>query len=319
MNSRAGHDPIDAPPRMGRLARLPVFFALAGKRAVVAGGTPPAAWKAELLSACGARVDVYASEPCEELLALADTPPSGVVAITPRDWTQDDLHNAAIAVGAFGTDDAAAIFAASARAAGIPVNVIDKPAFCDFAFGSIVNRSPLVIGISTDGAAPVLAQAIRTRIETMLPQGFAAWAAAAARWRARLKATSLSFAGRRRFWHLFAARALDNPDRIPAERDFAQFVHAVEALGVAAENGSVTTVESGPGDPGLLTLRAVRALQSADVIMFDETVPSAVLDFARREASKVVVRAGDESEAVMAAMAAQGKRVVRLRPAALVN
>ena len=83
----------------------------------------------------------------------------------------------------------------AARAAGVPVNVIDKPAFCDFAFGAIVNRSPLVIGISTDGAAPVFAQAIRAKLEALLPNGFAGWAAAAARWRDAVKASGLSFSG----------------------------------------------------------------------------------------------------------------------------
>ena len=86
------------------------------------------------------------------------------------------MHGAAVAIGAFDDDDGAAAFAAAARAAGVPVNVIDKPAFCDFAFGAIVNRSPLVIGISTDGAAPVFAQAIRAKLEALLPKGFADWA-----------------------------------------------------------------------------------------------------------------------------------------------
>ncbi len=90
-----------------------------------------------------------------------------------------DFADAAIAVGAFDDDAEAAAFAAAARAAGVPVNVIDKPAFCDFSFGAIVNRSPLVIGISTDGAAPVFAQAIRAKLEALLPNGFAAWASAA--------------------------------------------------------------------------------------------------------------------------------------------
>ena len=118
---------------------------------------------------------------------------------------------AAIAIGAFEDDESAAAFAAAARAAGVPVNVIDKPAFCDFSFGAIVNRSPLVIGISTDGAAPVFAQAIRAKLEALLPQGFAAWAAAAARWRNAVKASGLSFAGRRKFWQLFTAHAVTNP------------------------------------------------------------------------------------------------------------
>ena len=158
---------------MEPLARLPVFFALEGRRAVVAGGTPAAAWKAELLSAAGAEVEVYAAEPCEELLALAAEPPRGTIFIHRRAWYVDDIRGAAIAVGACDNDDEAVHFAAAARAAGVPVNVIDKPKFCDFAFGAIVNRSPLVIGISTDGAAPVFAQAIRAKLEAMIPRGFA--------------------------------------------------------------------------------------------------------------------------------------------------
>src|SRR5579885_1046713 len=221
----SGRNPIDiAPPRLGPLARLPVFYALAGKRAVVAGGGAAAAWKAELLAAAGARVTVCAEAVSDEMRQVADGPPGGAVALVERAWSAADLDGAAIAVGAFDDDAAAAAFAAAARQAGVPVNVIDKPAFCDFSFGAIVNRSPLVIGISTDGAAPVFAQAVRAKLEAMLPQGFAAWAAAAPRWRAAVKASGLPFAGRRRFWQLFTAHAVKNPDAVPGEADFERFI-----------------------------------------------------------------------------------------------
>ena len=167
--------------------------------------------------------------------------------------------------------------------------MIDKPAFCDFSFGAIVNRSPLVIGISTDGAAPVFAQAIRARLEALLPRGFSQWAAAAARWRSAVKESGLSFAGRRKFWQLFTARAITHPQDAPSQSDFQSFIAEVRGLGRAAENGSVTLVGAGPGDPELLTLRAVRALQSADVILFDDLVSRDVLEFARREAKKILV------------------------------
>src|SRR5271165_2077108 len=165
--------------RMGPLSRLPAFFALGGKRAIVAGGGHAAAWKAELLSAAGARVDVFAPEPGDDLRALEINPPAGAVTVHPRSWTPADCAGAAIAVAECADDAEAARFAAAARAAGVPVNVIDRPAYCDFSFGAIVNRSPLVIGISTGGAAPVFAQAVRGRIETLIPASFAAWAAAA--------------------------------------------------------------------------------------------------------------------------------------------
>ncbi|MEJ2626903.1 MAG: bifunctional precorrin-2 dehydrogenase/sirohydrochlorin ferrochelatase [Pseudolabrys sp.] len=147
----SGREPQETrAPRMGTLARLPVFLSLHGKRAVIAGGSAAAAWKAELLSAAGASVEVFADDICGALAALADEPPGGAITLYRRQWTPLDLREAGIAIGAFDHGDDAAVFAAAARAAGVPVNVIDKPAFCDFSFGAIVNRSPLMIAISTD-------------------------------------------------------------------------------------------------------------------------------------------------------------------------
>jgi uroporphyrin-III C-methyltransferase/precorrin-2 dehydrogenase/sirohydrochlorin ferrochelatase len=306
---------------MDPLARLPVFLALDGRRAVLAGGGAAAAWKAELLSAAGAGVDVYAADVSDDMARVAADPPRGGVVIHDRAWTMADLKGAAVAVGAFDDDTSSAEFATAARAAGVPVNVIDRPAFCDFAFGAIVNRSPLVIGISTDGAAPVFAQAIRAKLEAMLPKGFAAWAAAAHRWRPAIKASGLSFAGRRKFWQLFTAHAVRNAETEPREADFERLVAEVEGQGATVEAGTVTLVGAGPGDPELLTLRAVRALQSADVILFDDLVSRDVLDFARREARKMLVgKTGfgpscrqEDINALVVGLARQGKRVVRLK------
>jgi uroporphyrin-III C-methyltransferase/precorrin-2 dehydrogenase/sirohydrochlorin ferrochelatase len=307
--------------QMARLSRLPVFLALDGKRALLAGGSPAAAWKAELLSAAGARIEVYAAEVSDELGQVVQDAPAGAITIIERVWSADDFAGAAVAIGAFEDDEDARKFCDAARRAGVPVNVIDKPAFCDFSFGAIVNRSPLVIGISTDGAAPVFAQAIRAKLEALLPNGFTAWARAAAHWRAKVKESGLPFAGRRKFWQLFTAHAIANPQDEPDRHDFARFIADVKGLGNTVENGSVTLVGAGPGDPELLTLRAVRALQSADVILFDGLVSRDVLDFARREARKLLVgKTGfgpsckqDDINALMVSLAKQGKRVVRLK------
>ncbi len=309
------------PPRMEPLSRLPVFLALEGKRAVVAGGTPAAAWKAELLSAASAEVEVYAAEPCEELLALAADPPRGSIFIHRRAWYVDDIRGAAIAIGACETDDEAVHFAAAGKAAGVPVNVIDKPKFCDFAFGAIVNRSPLVIGISTDGAAPVFGQAIRAKLEALIPRGFAQWAEAARRWRSDVKSSGLSFNARRRFWQMFTAHAVAHPGDEPQAYDYERLLSAATAESESAGKGSVTLVGAGPGDPELLTLRAVRALQSADVILFDDLVSPDILEFARREAKKMLVgKTGhgpackqDEINGLMVGLARTGRRVVRLK------
>ncbi len=144
---------------------------------------------------------------------------------------------------------------------------------------------------------------------------------AAARWRNAVKSSGLSFSGRRKFWQLFTAHAVSNPDHEPGENDFDRFIAEVQGLGTAVENGSVTLVGAGPGDPELLTLRAVRALQSADVILFDDLVSRDVLDFARREARKMLVgKTGfgpsckqEDINALMVSLARQGKRVVRLK------
>lgn len=309
------------PPRMEPLARLPLFFALEGKRAVVAGGNAGVAWKVELLSAAGASVEVFATEPSEELIAAAGEPPQGAITVHRRAWQDGDFTNAAIAVGGFETNEESARFAAAARAAGVPVNVIDKPAYCDFSFGSIVNRSPLVIGISTDGAAPIFGQAIRAKLEALIPFGFARWAEAARRWRAQLKLTDLSFAARRRFWQIFTAHAVLNAESEPLDRDFENFLEQTRAQNEAVNQGSVTLVGAGPGNPELLTLRAVRALQSADVILIDDLVAPEILDFARREAKKMLVgKTGngpsckqEEINSLMISLAKSGKRVVRLK------
>jgi uroporphyrin-III C-methyltransferase/precorrin-2 dehydrogenase/sirohydrochlorin ferrochelatase len=303
--------------RMAPLARLPAFFALENKRVVVAGGTQAAAWKAELLSAAGAVVDVFAPAPGEEMLALANDPPRGAIVLHEHPWTTSDLTGAAIAVADCADDDEALTFSTAARTAGVPVNVVDRPAFCDFSFGAIVNRSPLVIGISTDGASPVFGQAIRAKIESLIPTGFARWAETARNWRPRVQALALPFRDRRTFWEKFTARAIAAPNATPDDTDLG----ALLAPTAAPETGSVVLVGAGPGDPELLTLRAVRALQSADVILFDDLVAPDILDFARREAKKMLVgktgyRASckqDDINRLMVSLAKAGRRVVRLK------
>ena len=307
--------------RMAPLARLPVFFDLKGRRVVLAGGSEAAAWKAELLSAAGAALDLYATELCDDLQALIATPAGGAITHHPRDWTPADLPGAALAIGAFEEDGDCARFAEAAHEAGVPVNVVDKPAFCDFAFGAIVNRSPLVVGISTDGAAPVFGQAVRAKIEAVIPQSFKPWAEAARAWRPLVSALGLSYQGRRRFWERFTQAALEAPEIAPAPALRDSLLASATHERSDTARGSVVLVGAGPGDPELLTLKAVRVLQSADVVLYDELVAPAVLDVARREARKMLVgKTGyrpscrqDDINTLMVSLAKQGKRVVRLK------
>lgn len=313
--------------RMDALATLPVFFKLGGKRAVVAGGSKPALWKAELLAAAGAHVEVYAEALAEGFRALAGSPPNGSVAINLRRWRPDDLKGATVAVGAITDNEEAAAFAAAARSLAVPVNVIDRPEFCDFQFGAIVNRSPLVLAISTDGAAPVLAQAIRSLVEGLLPNGLRLWVAVAKTWRREVERIEAKLPERRRFWDRFADLALREADRAPTQADLD------ELLAKTADNrsqrtapGPVTIIAVGT-DAESLTLGAVRALRSADSILYDEGVSAAVLEFARREARRLAIGRLGSGEAMstteltrlMIAAAADDKRVVRLKLASVSN
>jgi uroporphyrin-III C-methyltransferase/precorrin-2 dehydrogenase/sirohydrochlorin ferrochelatase len=310
-----------APARMGALAKLPVFLDLAGKRAVVAGGSAPAAWKAELLAAAGARVEVYAAELAAEMQALLDRgAASGTLQHYPREWSSDILAGAAVALADVESSEDARAFHSAAQAAGVPVNVIDKPAYCQFQFGSIVNRSPVVVGISTDGGAPILGQAIRRRIETLLPPSIAAWGRLAKEVRAAVGARIAPGTARRLFWERFAERAFG---AAPAVGDLGWLAGLVEEIARKddAGRGCVTLVGAGPGDAELLTLKAVRALQAADVILYDDLVSNEVLELARREAKRMMVgkRGARESceqsdiNALMVKLALQGKQVVRLK------
>ena len=322
-SSATGRSPEETQPhRMEALATLPVFLKLKGKRAVLAGGSEAAAWKAELISAAGANLDVYAEDPSAEMLEAAAAPPAGSITVHRRTWQPGDLEGAAIAIGAITNDEEAAAFVAAAKAAGAPVNVVDRPAFCEFQFGAIVNRSPLVVAISTDGAAPVFGQAIRSRLEALLPAGFKRWAEAAKVWRRQGERLGTGMSARRRFWELFAERALNNAEKVPGEEDLEDLLREAGQLEQAnSGSGFVSLVGAGPGDPELLTLKAVRALRAADVVLYDDLVMPAVLEFARRESKRILVgKTGygpsckqTEINSLMVRFARDGKRVVRLK------
>jgi len=308
--------------RIEPLATLPLFHKLDGRKAVLAGHGEGALWKAELLAAAGAELHVFAGPEAASFAPLATGEAAARIHLHARRWSPEDLAGAALAVADL--DDAGEIqaFVAAARRAGAPVNIVDKPEFCDFAFGALVNRSPLVVAVSTDGAAPVFGQAIRTKIEALLPAGLKGWAQAASDWRPAVQARELPFALRRAFWELFAGKAMAEPEREPTRQDAAElFAKLADLEAMHHGRGRVTLVGAGPGDPELLTLKAIRALQSADIILYDDLVSPGVLEFARREAKRMLVgKTGygpsvkqGEINALIVSLALQGKHVVRLK------
>lgn len=297
------------PERMAPLAVLPVFHKLQGRTVLLAGGSDAAAWKGELLAAAGAHVHVYAEELDPEFDSIIAAAPDSFT-LFARPWATDSFTHAALAICDAESDGEAQAFVCAGKAAGVPVNVIDNPAFCEFQFGSIVNRSPAIVSISTDGAAPILGQAIRRRVETLLPPSLAQWAGLARDIRARVNQRFAMGAPRRAFWERFVDRAFSGD--------------ALSEAGLFDEpekGGTVTLVGAGPGDASLLTIGAMRALQAADVILFDDLVSDDVLELARREARRMLVgkRGGrtsckqDDINAMMVKLAREGRNVVRLK------
>lgn len=307
--------------RMGALATLPVFYKLHGRKVLIAGGSDAAAWKAELLAASGAQVHVFAAELDPVFAELMAAPSvSGTFTWHQRPWAADSFEHMQIAICDAQSNGEAQAFYCAARAAGVAVNVIDKPAYCEFQFGSIVNRSPAVISISTDGAAPILGQAIRRRIETLVAPSVAGWTALAHSIRGQVTDHLSPGPQRRAFWEAFVDRAFG---AAPTERTAQKLIRESQkiALSAGSSAGRVTLVGAGPGDAELLTLKAVRALQAADVILFDDLVSNDVLELARREAKRMLVgkRGGREScrqddiNNTMVTLAKSGKHVVRLK------
>ena len=294
--------------RIAQLSVLPIFMKLKARRVIVTGGGAPSAWKAELASAAGAHVVVYAEEVGNEMAALAARPASegfGRIELVPRNWSIGDLSNSSLLIGDAATEGEAWALRCAGREAGVPVNVIDKPSWCDFQFSTIVNRSPVVIAISTDGAAPIVGQAVRQRIEAILGPALGSWAKLAERIRPIVNEKLDLGPERRSFWQRFARRVFGPAPGPDFEIDL---VSEIETLRTEKPGAKILLVGTGPlsmsGTTGL-TLGAVAALQSADRILHAANIPDTSLELARRAAERDSLTLADmkNPEALVAAVA----------------
>lgn len=317
-----------SPPEAGEAAAMPyfpIFLDLRGRRVLLVGGTGAAAAKARLLVRAGAAVTAVATVLDPDLAALAR---DGAVAWERRPFEPEMLDGAVIAIDGAGEPGLTARVRAAAAERNVPVNVVDVPEACDFQVPAILDRPPVVVAISTGGAAPALARVIRQRLEAAIPAGYAGLARAAQSCRELVKKRLAPGRSRQRFWdRVLAGPLADELMAMPEEAAAARIGEELARLSAdpAGDPGSVTLVGAGPGDPGLLTLHAVRALESADVILHDAPVPEAVLGLARREARLLCVgevdrgRAGRPSvdqrltDRLMETYARRGLRVVRLK------
>ena len=336
---------------------FPLFFKLEDRKILIVGGGDVALRKADLLSRAGACITVLAPNICDELQALLS---SSKHALIYENYNKSYMSGARVIIAA--TDDEALNHQIHADATdlNIPVNVVDTPHLCDFIFPAIVDRNPIVIGISSNGKAPVLARLLRARLETLIPQGYGKLAKLAGEFRTEVKAKIPTLTGRRQFWErafegkvselMFAGNETQAAAQLQADLDTtaAKLASAnsgspaiepnhtehstdittdLSSLDTAAQThttvpiGEVYIVGAGPGDPELLTFKALRLMQQADIVYYDALVSPQVLDLCRRDADKVFVGKKRNNHAVaqlginelLVNSAKEGRRVVRLK------
>jgi uroporphyrin-III C-methyltransferase/precorrin-2 dehydrogenase/sirohydrochlorin ferrochelatase len=302
------------------MKQLPIFLQVADRDCLVVGGGSVAARKIELLLRYGARVTVVAPQVCGSVAAWAR---DGRLQFHARAFGSDDLAGCHLVYAA--TNDAVVNARVSelAQAQRIPVNVVDNPSLCSFIMPSIIDRDPVQVAVSTGGASPVLARLLRARLETLIPASYGRLARLMARFRADAKARFPDGTRRRRFWE----QVLHGPiaEMLFAGQDRAAESALERALANVDEHppatGEVYLVGGGPGDPDLLTFRALRLMQQADVVVYDRLVAEPVLALTRKDAERIYVGKErsqhtvpqGELNALLARLAREGHRVLRLK------
>lgn len=299
---------------------FPMFVSLQQRPCVVVGGGEVAARKVALLVRAGGDVTVISPDLCESLeRRLAE----GQIKHLGRMFEDRDVERCAVVIAA--TDDSSTNKRVSelAQENNIPVNVVDQPSLCTFVVPSIIDRSPVQVAVSTGGASPVLARLLRARMETLLPAAYGSLASLMEEFRDKVKRQFADGDKRRRFWETVIQGPIAEMVFSGKEEAAREAMHAAvdEGENTVPEFGEVYLVGAGPGDPDLLTFRALRLLQQAEVIVYDRLVSEEILDLARRDADLVYVgkeRANhtlpqEDINQILVRIAKKGKRVLRLK------
>lgn len=297
---------------------LPLFHKLQGGRVLVVGGGEIALRKARLLADAGGVLRVVAPDVDGQLAALAR---EGGGEVLVRGYQAADLVGCRLVIAA--TDDPGlnAQVSADAQALSLPVNVVDAPALCTVIFPAIVDRSPLVIAVSSGGDAPVLARLIRAKLEAWIPSAYGELAGLAARFRHKVKSLYPDVNQRRGFWETVFQGPIAERQLAGQGAEAERLLQAMVEGAPVQQGGEVYLVGAGPGDPDLLTFRALRLMQQADVVLYDRLVAPAIIDMCRRDAERIYVgkRRADHSvpqdqiNRLLVDLARQGKRVLRLK------
>jgi uroporphyrin-III C-methyltransferase/precorrin-2 dehydrogenase/sirohydrochlorin ferrochelatase len=302
------------------MSYLPIFVNLKGKPCLVVGGGEVAARKVMQLLKAQGRITVIAPRLCQALIELGE---KGLITYKQTEFSPADLEGAWLVIAATNDFNLNQTISDLAEQRNRLVNVVDAPLLCNFIMPSIVDRAPVQIAISTGGASPVLARLLKARLETLIPAAYGRLAAVMAAFRERAKRTFPDTNTRRRFWEkvlhgpvaemLFAGQ--EKPALATLERLFEDESTEPEML------GEVYLVGGGPGDPDLLTFRALRLMQQADVVLYDRLVAPAILDLARKDAERIYVGKQKDQHTLpqekinemLLRLARQGKRVLRLK------
>jgi uroporphyrin-III C-methyltransferase / precorrin-2 dehydrogenase / sirohydrochlorin ferrochelatase len=297
--------------------RLPLFFDVKGKRCVVVGGGEVALRKATLLARAGAKLHIVAPELDDEMASLCKREGAFVC---PIEFQPCCLASATLVIAATDSLDVNTAVSDAAKALSIPVNVVDQPALCTFIVPAIVDRSPILVAISSGGASPILARSIKRLIETLLPARVDRLALLLRQLRDAIKGKIRGFDDRTRFWEKVLEG--DIPELVYAgKEDEARKRILDEAERASAARGEVYLVGAGPGDPELLTLKALRLMHKADVVLFDRLVSESILLKLRPDADKIFVGKQKSDHAVpqetinemLVRLAREGKKVLRLK------
>jgi len=298
---------------------LPLFHKLTDKNCLVIGGGAVATRKARLLMSAGANVTIISPTLTDELLSLAIDKKLNHI---KRCFEAGDTSSFSLIVCATNKQQLNANVSAEAHLSNVPVNVVDQPALCSFIFPAIVDRAPITIGISSGGVAPVLTRLTRAKLETLLPQQLGQLASLAAKFRDTVKTHFSNTKQRRIFWEtIFDGPVADLSYQGKHDAAEKALQNSLDQSADTPTIGKVYLVGGGPGDPELLTLKALRILQQADVIVYDRLVSEGVLNLARRDAERIYVgkKRSDHSvpqegiNALLINLAKDGKRVVRLK------
>lgn len=300
------------------MQHFPIFVTLNSQPCLVVGGGPVALRKIRLLRKANASITVVAPDVCVELI----TEFGDEITHIQRKFTAEDIAGYRLIIAATNDPAVNKQISALAQAVNIPVNVVDQPELCSFITPSIIDRSPVLIAVSTGGQAPVLARTLRTRLEAFIPASYGSLASAMGRFRDRLKSVLPEETDRRRFWDRIVNGAIG--EMYLSGRQ----VQADELLSAAVANanpsqtkGEVWLVGAGPGDPDLLTFRALRLMQQADVVLYDRLVSPEILELTRRDADRLYVGKARSDHAVpqekinqlLLELALEGKNVLRLK------